>query len=128
MTRERQYIPYPERLAAALVQLLPQEQRDVLRDVKVSAAQVIAMFQFDHGVLHALDGSDAWFNLWPMLKPEHQEKSRRDTGIVAKVKRVSKAQEEHRRKMLAPKVPREERPSRWGKRKMQSKNTFRGRS
>lgn len=85
---KRHYIPFPDRLAAALACLLPQGQRDQLRADRVPAEQVIALFEQDHIELHALGGSDAWWNLHPTLKQEHRTKSARDTSIVAKVKRL----------------------------------------
>src|ERR1700730_3303621 len=83
--RKRSYIPFPERLAAALACLLPAEQRDDLRARKVPAEEVLALFNFDHIVLHAFDGEDRWSNLDPKLVAPHREKSRHDTAIVAKV-------------------------------------------
>lgn len=89
--RPRAYIPLTERLAAALACLLPQEQRDDLRARRVPARVVVALFEVDHLVLHAppFNGSDKWHNLDPKLKAPHREKSRRDTIIVAKTKRLA---------------------------------------
>jgi len=100
MSRERAYIPLTERYAAALACLLPQDVRDDLRRRRVSAKVVIAMFEVDHIELHAHDGSDRWHNLDPRPVAEHREKSRRDTSIVAKSKRLSKEHEEFRRRMM----------------------------
>jgi hypothetical protein len=86
--RKRKAIPLSERLASALACLLPQAQRDELRAAKVPAQQVIRLFSPDHIVLHCMDGEDRWFNLTPRLRAEHAEKSRRDTAIAAKVKRL----------------------------------------
>lgn len=97
----RKYISLREKLAAALSMLLPQEQRDDLRERKVPAKIVISLFHQDHGILHAHDGADKWWNLTPMLVGPHKEKSKIDTAIAAKVKRVSAAEEEFRRKLLA---------------------------
>ncbi len=41
-------------------------------------------------MLHCMDGSDLWWNLSPRLRAEHAEKSRRDTAIAAKVKRLER--------------------------------------
>lgn len=128
MKRPRAHIPLPEKLAAALCLLLAKEERDLLRAAKVPAKDVIEMFDFDHVILHALGGSDEWHNLTPMLRPEHREKSRRDTAIVAKVKRVARARQELTAVFLA-KIGQGERPpkraSRWPKgRKLQSRNSF----
>ncbi len=89
--RERNYIPYPERLASALACLLPQLQRDDLRRRQVSAEEVIRLFTYDHLHLHSLGGSDAWHNIDPRLRgPELKEKDKRDTKIAAKAKRIDR--------------------------------------
>ena len=54
-------------------------------------------------VLHSFSGSDRWWNLDPKLTAIHREKSKVDTGIVAKTKRVSTKWEEFMRKMSKPK-------------------------
>jgi hypothetical protein len=94
MKRPRKYIRTDERLAAALFFLIPDaEVRATMRDARLSARAVIRMFHFDHGELHALGGKDKWWNLWPMLVAAHKTKSRRDTSIVAKVRRIEKEPE-----------------------------------
>ena len=127
-TRPRKYIPLPERLAATLAMLLPQAHRDDLRERAVPATTVIGLFDFDHGHLHALGGSDRWPNLTPTLRKPHREKSRRDTSIVAKVDRLSAAHDDFTRRVLAPaKRPRLQ--SNWPKgRKLQSRNSFQRRT
>lgn len=92
---ERAYIPFPERLAATLACLLPQEQRDQMRRARVEAQAVISLFHFDHIELHAIGGSDLWWNLDPKEVAPHREKSRGDTSIVAKSKRIRRKQAEH---------------------------------
>lgn len=123
--RPRKYVAIRKKWAAALSMLLPQAQRDELREARVPAKSIIAMFDQDHVVLHALGGADEWWNFTPMLRAPHREKSRMDTAIVAKVRRIERGEQEHqaamRRKLLAP-AERPERPrSRWGKRKVQSR-------
>src|SRR5262245_732351 len=86
--RRRDYIPLTERYAAALACLLPQALRDLYREKRVPASVIISQFEVDHVVLHALDGADHWWNLDLILKPDHREKSRKDTGKVAKVRRL----------------------------------------
>lgn len=115
--RKRDYIPMRERLAAALALALPQELRDLYREKKVPAAVILAQFEFDHVALHAQGGSDAWHNLDPLLKPAHREKSRRDTSIVAKGKRIEPAWREFTRTVLAVKK-RKRRKSKWPRRRM----------
>src|SRR5258706_14121138 len=79
------------KLAAALACLLPQRDRDILRACAVPADDILRRFEWDHVRLHAFGGSDAWQNIDPKLKEVHREKSRRDTSIVAKVKRLRQA-------------------------------------
>ncbi len=89
--RKRKHIPLKEKLAVALVRLLPLHEQRELRHAKGSASTVLKLFHFDHIVLHAHDGSDKWWNLDAMQVHLHREKSRRDTSIVAKVKRLRRA-------------------------------------
>jgi hypothetical protein len=114
--RPRKYIALYERLAAALALLLPAAERDELRSARAPARQVIARFAFDHNVLHALGGADAWWNLTPMLREQHVEKSRRDTAVAAKVKRVERAHRDFMRRLLRPRRRRRP-PSRWPRRR-----------
>lgn len=122
--RARAYIATRQQLAAALVTLLPPEEQKRLREARVPARSIISLFSPDHGHLHALGGSDAWWNLHWMLRKPHQEKSRVDTAIVAKVRRLSKDHEEFRRRMLAKSGQAEappKKPSRWPSRPFPSK-------
>ena len=112
MPRRRKHIPLTERLASALSLLLPQAVRDDLREQKVSAKKVIGLFDTDHNILHALDGADRWWNLTPMLRPEHREKARKDTSIVAKVRRIDKKWNEFTALGPKPKKPKRKWPSR----------------
>lgn len=126
--RQRKYVAIREKWAAALSMLLPQELRDDLREKQVPAKTIISMFDQDHVVFHAIGGDDRWWNFTPMLRAEHREKSRRDTAAIAKGRQIHRAQEEHheamRRKLLAPTERPAPKRSRWGKRKMESRNTF----
>lgn len=90
MKRKRKAIRKDDYLAAALACLLPQEQRDSLRAAKVPAQAVIRLFSPDHIGLHCFEAKDRdrWHNLTPCLRPAHKDKSRRDTAIAAKVKRL----------------------------------------
>jgi len=87
---KRKAIKRKEYLAAALACLLPQDQRDALRAARVPAEAVLRLFTPDHIVLHCFETPrrDEWHNLTPALRPAHAEKSRRDTKIAAKVKRL----------------------------------------
>jgi len=111
MKRPRKHIPFPEKLAATLACLLTQEHRDDLRSRKVPASEVLSLFHFDHIVLHAFGGEDSWWNLDPKLVAPHKEKSKIDTSIVAKAKRLDKKWSD-----IAPKPKKS-----WHKRKLQSR-------
>lgn len=120
MSRKRNYIPLPEKLAATLACLLPQADRDDLRNRKVPASAIIALFQFDHLALHSSGGDDGWHNLHPLLVAEHREKSKRDTSIAAKAKRIDKKWLEFTSVTLTkPKLP--DKKHRWPKQKLQSR-------
>jgi hypothetical protein len=93
----RRHIGLKTKLAATLLMM-----RDKLgfsyityNDAKMMTEdEVIAKFHFDHGILHAIDPIDEFWNLTPRLIAEHREKSRKDIAIVAKVKRLEKARME----------------------------------
>ncbi len=122
MTRKRAYIPLTERLAAALACLLTIDQRDDLRRRKVPAKMVLQFFEWDHLHLHAQGGSDAWHNLDPRQVAQHRTKSRRDTSIVAKSKRLAKEHEEFRLRILAKTVgPYVKTSSKWANRPIPSR-------
>lgn len=55
---------------------------------QMSAEQIISLYQFDHGILHAIEVNDEFWNFTPRLIKPHREKSKKDTAIVAKVKRI----------------------------------------
>jgi len=85
--------------------LLPADLRDVMREDRLPAKAVLQLFQFDHVVLHAHDGSNKWHNLTPMQFAPHRQKSRQDTKIIAKVDRIIAKQaqhEERRQRVLKP--------------------------
>lgn len=87
-----------ERLAAAYLALgLVPEPLASCGDAKAICRHVEA----DHNVLHCLDGDTRPQNCNLLPRPVHAEKSRRDTTIAAKVKRIADDFAEHRRKLLA---------------------------
>lgn len=97
-----------EKLASALLTICRPDESGVLRPVidreeakTMTVKQILARFEYDHGVLHALDGSDHPTNLTPRPVAEHRKKSSKDTKIVAKVRRIAPAHEDFRRRMLA---------------------------
>ena len=85
----RAHISLETKLAAALLTLgdVPYEHAK-----QMSARQIISLYQWDHyPVLKAHDGPDEPWNLVPRLIRPHREKSRRDTSVAAKVKRLAAA-------------------------------------
>lgn len=105
------------KLASALNTLRPVDGAH-----QMTAAQLASLFNFDHAVLHAHGGSDHFTNLTPIFIGEHRAKTKVDIGKVAKAKRLSAEQEEHRRRMLQPAAKRKaQKKSRWPKRKIPSR-------
>jgi hypothetical protein len=121
MPRRREYIPYEQRLAAALACLLPAELRDRLRRDRIPASEVIKLFTYDHIALHALNGSDLWHNLDPRQRgPDLDRKDAIDTGIAARVKRLAAQHDDFRRRVLAVRKVKRKVTSRWPKRKLRN--------
>lgn len=94
-----------ERTAAALLAikkgdgwLIPEPLRS-----NGTAKEICAYVQFHHDVTpHALGGTSAPQNLSPMSIADHaHETATKTIPMIAKVRRVSAAQEEFRRRMLA---------------------------
>jgi|SRR6516225_8265834 hypothetical protein len=82
---KRKHISLKTKLASALLALGHIPYDDAKR---MTAEQLISLYQFDHGILHALGGTDDYWNLTPKMIVEHRQKSRKDTKAVAKVKRL----------------------------------------
>jgi hypothetical protein len=89
--RKRKHIPLKTKLAAALACMLPDGIETIARHGNWTENDILAMFEWDHIVLHSWGGGDEWFNLHPMMKAEHRAKSRLDTKRAAKVKRIRQA-------------------------------------
>lgn len=120
---KRAHIGLKTKLASALLALgdIPYEHAKSMTE-----ENILALYQWDHGILYSIDPNDAYWNLRPTLIAPHREKSRKDTSISAKVKRLSKQQEEFQRKLLAP-TPKDERPkSKWASRPFQSSKSRQG--
>jgi hypothetical protein len=108
------------KLASALLALgdIPYEHAK-----RMTADQIISLYHFDHGILHGIEQINEPWNLTPRLIRPHREKSKRDCGIVAKVKRISAAHEDFRRRVLAIEKQPRIRSSRFPQgRKLQSRN------
>jgi hypothetical protein len=93
MAGRRKYISFKTKLASALIEIgaIPHEHAKLMTE-----DQVLSLFQFDHGILHAIDPIDEFWNLTPRFIAPHRIKSHRDTAIVAKVKRIEKRPEKWR--------------------------------
>lgn len=84
--------------------------------------QILARFHFDHGIAHAHDGSNAPWNLTPMPVEEHRKKTATiDIPRIAKGKRINKSNAAFENRLLAKDRGEPRTPSRWPKRKMQSR-------
>lgn len=103
----RKHISLKTKLAAAICQLFLTHDEAVA----LSEDQVLSLVNWDHyPIPHAHGGPDAHFNLLASLIPAHRAKTAKvDVPMIAKTKRLSKAQEEFRARLL---TPREERPAR----------------
>jgi hypothetical protein len=92
-----------ERLAATLLEMKYADGRPVIdREAakRMTAKEICAKFEFDHGVHVAIGGNNHPTNLTPRLPPEHAEKTNKiDKPQIAKTKRVAAEQEEFRRRM-----------------------------
>jgi hypothetical protein len=115
MARSR-YIPYPELLAAALAQILPEAMRNDLRRRKVSAEEVIGQFNRHHIRKHADDNVpddevNKWHNLHWFTEADHrdQEASLNDRKYTRAIKRGNR---ELTRSTARPSAPKRQWPSR----------------
>lgn len=127
----RDYISLKVKLAAALLTMRRPDDKGELVPVilpedakQMTADQIISVFHFDHHpVPKAFDGPDEPWNLQPRPLVEHREKTRReDVPRIAKTKRLSAAQEEFQRKVLArPCGAKRERSKKWPSRPMRTR-------
>lgn len=79
------------------------------------AALVISYPEWDHARYHALGGDTRPQNITPLAPEVHKEKTKTDVGRIAKAKRLEKAQEAFRAKVLSKAssdTTEEEKPSR----------------
>jgi hypothetical protein len=104
----RKSISMKTKLCAALCSLVHEEDGQLVpvipRDEakKLTEDEVLARFEFDHAVHHAIGGAEQHWNLTPRAKAKHREKTaKQDIPQIAKTKRLEKATEEFRRKLLS---------------------------
>jgi hypothetical protein len=96
MSRKRKAISDRTKLAAALLALqdVPYEHAKLM-----TADQIISLYQFDHGIHHAIDPIDEPWNLTPRLIAPHKIKTKADVASIAKTKRIERKQAEHLERM-----------------------------
>jgi hypothetical protein len=114
MPKPRKNLPLKTKLASALLTIRrPNENGELVPVIsfeeaqKLTAEQIISRFEFNHyPVPHAFDGPAEPWNLDPTPKAEHREITAKiDVPRIAKAKRVGKAEEEFRRRLLAKASP-----------------------
>lgn len=111
------------KLASALLQIKGDDGQALIpwEDAKLmTAEQIISLFQWDHYPFrHEAGGpAEAW-NLVPRFIREHREKTAKiDAPEIAKIKRISPAEEEFRQRLLTPRQDRQPKRSKWPKRPM----------
>ena len=105
----RAHIPFKTKLASALRTMLVEEDGKLVPFIDYETAkqmteeQVISLFNFDHDPTPvAFGGSDEHHNLVPRPILEHRTKTaQHDKPRISKSVRLSDAQQEFRRRMLA---------------------------
>ena len=116
------------KLAAVIRQLLgiPFDHARLMTD-----DQVISLVQFNHILYHADmkddPDCDAHWNLEALTIMAHRERTAKiDIPTIAKTRRISKAQEEFRQRLLTPRDERPPKRSQWGKRPFQTRSKKNG--
>jgi hypothetical protein len=103
--RKRQPLSLKTKLAAALLQMVRPDDSGSLIPIipyedakKMTADQIISLFQFHHNILHAHDGPDEPWNLEPKPIMEHRrETATRDVPMAAKSKRIQAREAGHKK-------------------------------
>lgn len=92
-----------EKTAACLLMLKRGEDWLIPEPIRSTgtAEEICKAVEWDHAFLHALGGDTRPQNITPLRKADHKEKSRKDNGIAAKSKRLTKKEEEFRARLLA---------------------------
>ena len=68
---------------------------------QMTAAQLISLYNCDHGIFHVHDGPPDFWNLTPRLIQAHRVKTATiDVPAIAKGKRIRRKEEEHLAQML----------------------------
>jgi hypothetical protein len=122
MSRHRPPIRLRVKCAAALLALKGDDGHPLIpweHAQAMTAHQIISLFQFDHYPIRAEAGGPALpWNLVPRLIRAHRRKTAKvDQPEVAKIRRIAKAEQEFRARMLAKANGEPRKPSRWPRRK-----------
>ena len=105
----RKAIPLKVKLAAALTHMLREDETGKLVPIisredakRMSEDDVLAVFEWDHIHPVALGGDNHHSNLSPLPKADHRAKTAKaDIPRIAKVKRITRSQDEFRARLLA---------------------------
>jgi len=87
----RKHISWRTKCASALLAYAMERYKGPLwyTDAKkMTEHQFLSLFHFDHNRLHTFKGEDVYWNLTPMLRKAHKEKTREDAKIIAKSRRI----------------------------------------
>lgn len=117
--RRRGYISWKTKYASALLLLghVPYEHAKQMHE-----DQIISLYQVDHGILHAFDGCDDYWNLTPRLIAEHRVKSKADKKITSKAARIrGETCTGPRREIRSRGFEKRREPFKWPKRKFQNR-------
>lgn len=118
---KRKYIPLKTKLAAALIELfkLPREQAR-----HWTPEYVLGLVDWNHIVLHAWTEDDHHANLEPLLRLDHRATVPGAIKAAAKTRRITKKEEEFRRRLLAKaagELVEKRKKHKWAPRKMTSR-------
>jgi hypothetical protein len=87
VTTRRKHLTLKTKLASAIRELF---KIDYEHAKLMTEDQILSLAQYDHGILHGIEVVDEHWNYTPRMILPHREKSRRDTAIVAKAKRIDR--------------------------------------
>lgn len=93
-----------EKLASALLMLTDEHGHRLIdreQAKAMTAKQIVGLFEFDHGVHRAIEGTNHPTNLTPRIYAEHRTKTAKiDVPQIAKTKRIARANNEYVNQML----------------------------
>ena len=116
--KPKAHISLREKLAAALSHMMVDVDGKLERAIpyddakRMTADEVLSIFQFDHGIHEAIDGPTKHWNLTPRFILPHRAKTHEiDRPQIRKTDRISKKQEAFRQSVLAKTDPEVEAPA-----------------